>query len=132
MSLHSLKSLHTLEHGTPVHVAGWVRTTRQSRSILFIEIHDGSQFATTQCVIDADHSQYPVVSKLTIGSSVRIRGRLKTGLAGKHTHEIAIDSIIIEGMVASDYPLQKKRHSFEFLRTIPHLRPRSNTFYLCV
>ncbi|QIK86241.1 asparagine--tRNA ligase [Erysipelothrix sp. HDW6B] len=129
MSLHSLKSLHTLEHGTPVHVAGWVRTTRQSRSILFIEIHDGSQFATTQCVIDADHSQYSVISKLTIGSSVRIHGQLKTGLTGKHKHEIAIDTIIVEGMADSDYPLQKKRHSFEFLRTIPHLRPRSNTFY---
>ena len=105
--------------GDSVSVSGWIRTLRCSKSFGFIELNDGSSFKNLQIVIEEDKLEnYSEVSKLSVGSSVSVKGNLE------FTPEAKVE---IQGVSAPDYPLQKKRHSFEFLRTIPHLRPRTNS-----
>lgn len=111
-----------------VRISGWVRTIRASKAFGFIEVNDGSFFKNIQIVYDESLSNFQEVSKLSICSSIIIEGRLELTPKAKQPFEIKAKNIIIEGTSSSDYPLQKKRHSFEYLRSIAHLRPRSNTF----
>lgn len=115
--------------GQSVSVNGWVRTLRTSKNFGFIEINDGSFFKNIQIVFEEDKiSNYAEVSKLNVGSALRISGRLEVTPNAKQPFEIKAENIEIEGTSTPDYPLQKKRHSLEFLRTMPHLRARTNTF----
>ena len=114
--------------GDSVSVSGWIRTLRCSKSFGFIELNDGSSFKNLQIVIEEDKLEnYSEVSKLSVGSSVSVKGNLEFTPEAKQTFELKASEVEIQGVSAPDYPLQKKRHSFEFLRTIPHLRPRTNS-----
>ncbi len=114
--------------GKTVTVSGWVRTLRASKNFGFIELNDGTFFKNIQIVIDAGMENYAEVSKLNVGAAVTVEGELVLTPEAKQPFEIHAAAVIIEGVSAPDYPLQKKRHSFEYLRTISHLRPRTNTF----
>lgn len=111
-----------------VTVAGWVRSVRASNAFGFMVINDGTCFGTIQAVMNSDLDNYKELSKVNVGAAVIIKGTLIATPDAKQAFEIQATSIEIEGDSASDYPLQKKRHGFEFLRTIAHLRPRTNTF----
>ena len=114
--------------GDSVSVSGWIRTLRCSKSFGFIELNDGSSFKNLQIVIEEDRLEnYSEVSKLSVGSSVSVKGNLEFTPEAKQPFELKASEVEIQGVSAPDYPLQKKRHSFEFLRTIPHLRPRTNS-----
>ena len=109
-------------------VAGWIRTERTSKNFGFIELNDGSFFKNLQIVIDANLDNFDKISKLSISSSIIVEGKLVETPSAKQPFEVQASKITIEGTSLQDYPLQKKRHSFEFLRSIAHLRPRSNSF----
>jgi len=111
-----------------VKISGWVRTLRASNAFGFIEVNDGSFFKNIQVVFQNNLDNFKELSKLPISSSITIIGILVETPDAKQPFEIQANEIIIEGLSHSDYPLQKKRHSFEYLRTIAHLRPRSNAF----
>lgn len=111
-----------------VSITGWIRTLRASNAFGFIEINDGSFFKNIQIVFDNKLENFKEISKLPISSSLKVVGTLVETPNAKQPFEIQAKEIIIEGMSDSDYPLQKKRHTFEYLRTIAHLRPRSNAF----
>lgn len=114
--------------GDSVSVSGWIRKLRCSKSFGFIELNDGSSFKNLQIVIEEDKLEnYSEVSKLSVGSSVSVKGNLEFTPEAKQPFELKASEVEIQGVSAPDYPLQKKRHSFEFLRTIPHLRPRTNS-----
>ncbi|HNT27512.1 MAG TPA: asparagine--tRNA ligase [bacterium] len=113
---------------TAVSVAGWVRTLRVSKNLGFIELNDGSFFSGVQIVFQDTLSNFEAVSKLGTGSAIAVTGTVVASPGKEQSFEIAATAIEIVGACDSDYPLQKKRHSFEYLRTIAHLRPRSNTF----
>ncbi|MPQ42185.1 asparagine--tRNA ligase [Clostridium tarantellae] len=121
---------HTNEYANKtVKISGWVRTLRASNAFGFIEVNDGSFFKNTQIVFDsAKIENFKEISKLPISSSITVIGTLIETPDSKQPFEIQAENIIIEGMSHSDYPLQKKRHTFEYLRSIAHLRPRSNAF----
>jgi len=115
--------------GKPVKISGWVRTIRDSKSFGFIEVNDGSYFKNIQVVFEEGRvDNFKEVARLGVGSSIVVEGDLVETPAAKQPFEIKASKIYIEGACPADYPLQKKRHSFEFLRTISHLRPRTNTF----
>jgi asparaginyl-tRNA synthetase len=108
---------------------GWVRTVRDSKTFGFIELNDGSFLKNLQIVFEEGKiANFKEIAKLSVGSSIRVRGVLVETSGAKQPFEIKASQIDIEGTCSADYPLQKKRHSFEFLRTIAHLRPRANTF----
>ena len=111
-----------------VAISGWIRTLRASNAFGFIEVNDGSFFKNIQVVFDNKLENFKYISKLPISSSIKVIGTLVETPEAKQPFEIQAKEIIIEGMSDSDYPLQKKRHTFEYLRTIAHLRPRSNAF----
>lgn len=112
-----------------ISVCGWVRTLRASAVFGFIEINDGSYLKNVQIVFEKDKiAEFEKVAKLGVGSAIRVLGKLILTPDAKQPFEINASEIIIEGESGGDYPLQKKRHSLEFLRTIPHLRARTNTF----
>ena len=112
-----------------VTVCGWVRTLRDSKSIGFIEINDGSCFKGVQIVFEAAKlANYKDIAKLNVGSAIKVTGKLILTPNANQPFEINADEISVEGFSTPDYPLQKKRHSLEYLRTIAHLRPRTNTF----
>ena len=111
-----------------VAVAGWVRTSRNSKDFAFIELNDGSFFKNLQVVCGTDLANFSELEKIPLGSSLEVSGRLVKSPASGQPFELKAEKIKIVSLAASDYPLQKKRHSFEFLRTIAHLRGRSNTF----
>ena len=111
-----------------VTISGWIRTLRASNAFGFIEINDGSFFKNIQVVFDEKLDNFKEISKLPISSSLTVKGTLVATPDAKQPFEIQAQEIIIEGLSNSDYPLQKKRHTFEYLRTIAHLRPRSNAF----
>ena len=118
-----------LKAGQTVTVAGWIKTSRESKNILFLELNDGSCFKNVQIIVEASKVEnYSDVSKLNVGSSVVVGGGVVLTPGAKQPFELNADSVVIEGASGSDYPLQKKSHSLEFLRTIPHLRARTNTF----
>lgn len=114
--------------GQTIDVCGWVRTIRDSKTFGFIELNDGTYFKSVQIVFDEKLSNFDQITHLNVGSSIRVKGKVILTPEMKQPFEIKADSIDIEGLSTPEYPLQKKRHSFEFLREIAHLRPRTNTF----
>ena len=111
-----------------VTVGGWVRSIRDSKTFGFMVLNDGSFFETLQVVYHDKMENFAEVSKLNVGAAVIVTGTLVATPQAKQPFEIQADEVQVEGASAPDYPLQKKRHSFEYLRTISHLRPRTNTF----
>ncbi len=109
-------------------VRGWIRTQRESKNFAFIELNDGSCFKNLQVVYGPELANFTEVTKFPLGTSLQVTGTLVTSPAAGQPFELKAAAIAVIGLSALDYPLQKKRHSFEFLRTIPHLRPRTNTF----
>ncbi len=109
-------------------VAGWIRSIRASSNFGFMVINDGTHFKTLQIVLNADLEGYKELSKLNVGSAIIAKGLLVETPGAKQPFELQATEVSVEGESAPDYPLQKKRHGFEFLRTIEHLRPRTNTF----
>ena len=111
-------------------VSGWVRTVRDSKAFGFIELNDGTFFKNLQIVLeDGVTENFAEAVKITLGSAIRATGELVLTPGMKQPFEIKASKVEVLGMCAPEYPLQKKRHTFEFLRTIAHLRPRTNTFY---
>jgi asparaginyl-tRNA synthetase len=119
----------TLTDGQQVSVSGWVRTVRDSKAFAFIELNDGSCFSNLQVVCDDTLPNFQEATKLTTGSSIIVSGRIVLTPQMKQPFELHAEALQVVGLADTDYPLQKKRHTFEFLRTIAHIRPRSNTFY---
>ncbi|TDT51889.1 asparagine--tRNA ligase [Fonticella tunisiensis] len=114
--------------GKEVKVSGWVRTVRDSKVFGFIELNDGSFFKNIQIVFDESLENFKEITKLSVSSSIVVEGILELTPGAKQPFEIKARKIVIEGTSTPEYPLQKKRHTLEYLRTIAHLRPRSNTF----
>ena len=115
--------------GRTLTVCGWIRTLRQSKTIAFIELNDGSCQRNLQIIAEADKLPgFEEIVKLNVGSAVIAIGTLVATPEAKQPFELHASVIEVEGRSTADYPLQKKRHSMEFLRTIAHLRPRTNTF----
>lgn len=111
-----------------VQISGWVKTLRDSKNFGFIEINDGSFFKNVQVVFTDRLTNFEDVKKLTISSSIIVKGKLVKTENAKQPFEIQATSVEIFNVGSTDYPLQKKRHTFEYLRTISHLRARTNTF----
>ena len=114
--------------GKDVMVEGWIRTLRDSKAFGFIELTDGTSFKTVQVVMDNDLENFSEVIKYPISTAIRVFGTVVASPGAKQSFEIKAKKIELEGLSNSDYPLQKKRHTLEYLRTIAHLRPRTNTF----
>ena len=120
--------LNTPENGASLTVCGWVKTIRDSKSFGFMELSDGSGFKGVQIVFEQDRiDNFEEISKLGVGSAVTVTGSLLLTPEAKQPFEIHADKVIVDGAAPSDYPLQKKRHTLEYLRTISHLRARTNT-----
>ena len=111
-----------------VTLEGWIRTNRDSGSIGFIELNDGTYFKNAQIVYNPNLNNHDEVSKLLTGSSIKVTGKFVLTPENKQPFEIQATEVEIDGTAEASYPLQKKRHTFEYLREIPHLRPRTNTF----
>ena len=111
-----------------VQVSGWVKTLRDSKNFGFIELNDGSFFNNVQIVFDNSLNNFEDIRKLSISSSIIVQGLVVKTENAKQPFEIKANNIVIQNLADLDYPLQKKRHSFEYLRTVAHLRPRTNTF----
>ncbi|WP_407312372.1 asparagine--tRNA ligase [Desulfosporosinus sp. SB140] len=111
-----------------IEISGWVRTIRTSKAFGFIEINDGSFFENIQVVFEESLTNFAEIGKLTISSALRIQGTLVPSPGAKQPFELKAEQIEVLALSTADYPLQKKRHTFEYLRTIAHLRPRTNTF----
>lgn len=111
-----------------ISIGGWVRSLRDSKAFGFIVLSDGTYFETLQVVYHDTMENFSEISKLSVGTALIIKGTLVATPEAKQPFEIQATEIVIEGASSPDYPLQKKRHSFEYLRTISHLRPRTNTF----
>jgi len=114
--------------GKDIEVCGWVRTLRDNNHFGFIELNDGSFFKSIQVVFTEELENFAEIAKFGVGSAIRVQGVLVESQGKGQSVEIAAKSIALEGEAPSEYPLQKKRHGFEFLREIAHLRPRTNTF----
>lgn len=115
--------------GKEIEVGGWVRTIRDSKVLGFIELNDGSFFKNLQVVFeDGVIDNFKEVCKINVGSAIVCRGTLVATPEARQSFELKAAEITLEGDCPGDYPLQKKRHSMEYLRTIAHLRPRTNTF----
>ena len=114
--------------GTVIKVQGWVRTVRDQKKFAFVEVNDGSSLTGIQVVIEEDAASFPVVQQLSTGAAVEVSGTLVKSLGKGQKYEVkAMELKLVGDCPADTYPLQKKRHSQEFLRTIAHLRPRTNT-----
>ena len=111
-----------------IQVGGWVRSNRDSKTFGFIVLHDGTFFETLQIVYHDTQANFAEIAKINVGAAILVKGTLVATPEAKQPFEIQASEIILEGASAPDYPLQKKRHSFEYLRTISHLRPRTNAF----
>ena len=109
-------------------IEGWVRGLRDSKTFGFIELNDGTFFKNVQIVFNDSISNFEEIKKLTLSSSIKVLGKFILTENAKQPFEIQATKIEIESISDNNYPLQKKRHSFEYLRTIAHLRPRTNTF----
>ena len=114
--------------GNKVTVGGWVRSVRDSKTFGFIVVNDGTFFEPLQVVYHDTMENFARISRLNVGAAIVVTGTLVATPDAKQPFEIQADSIEVEGESTPDYPLQKKRHSMEYLRTITHLRPRTNTF----
>ena len=109
-------------------VKGWVRTKRDSKGFSFIEVNDGSCLANIQVIADADLQNYDDIRKITTGAAVSIAGDLTPSQGKGQKWEIQAKTVTVISEAPDSFPLQKKRHSDEFLRTIAHLRPRTNKY----
>jgi len=117
--------------GKEVTIGGWIRTTRASKGVGFIELNDGSYFRSVQVVFDGDLNaglSFDETAKLGVGACLTVMGQIVESPGAKQPFELKATTILLEGACPNTYVLQKKRHGFEFLRTIAHLRPRTNTF----
>ncbi|MDD6315605.1 MAG: asparagine--tRNA ligase [Clostridia bacterium] len=114
--------------GKQVSLSGWVRTARDVKACAFIELNDGSVVRNLQVVVPADSAFYKLAAGLNVGTAVTVRGIVNASPNAQQAVELTADTVLVEGECPADYPLQKKRHSMEYLRTIQHLRPRTNTF----
>ena len=111
-----------------ISVGGWVRSNRDSQSFGFVVINDGSFFEPLQVVYHDTMENFAAITKINVGAALIVKGTLVPTPEAKQPFEIQATEVIVEGDSTPDYPLQKKRHTMEYLRTIPHLRPRTNTF----
>ena len=111
-----------------VSIGGWVRSVRASKAFGFIVVSDGTYFETLQVVYHDNMANFAEISKLNVGAAIIVKGTLVATPDAKQPFEIQAIEVAVEGPSAPDYPLQKKRHTLEYLRTITHLRPRTNTF----
>ncbi len=111
-----------------VTIGGWVRSIRDSKTFGFIVVNDGTFFEPLQVVYSDNLDNFETISKLNVGSAIIAKGKIVATPQAKQKFEMQAEEIVIEGASTADYPLQKKRHTFEYLRTISHLRPRTNTF----
>ena len=111
-----------------VTVSGWIRSNRDSKAVGFITLSDGTCFQTIQLVYGSGLDSFENIAKMGVGTAVIASGRIVLTPGARQPFEMQVEQLELEGASPSDYPLQKKRHSFEFLRTIPHLRGRTNTF----
>ena len=109
-------------------IEGWVKTVRDSKTFGFIELNDGTFFKNVQIVFTDKLENFDEVKKLTLSSAIKVAGTFVLTQNAKQPFEIQADKIEVESLSDNSYPLQKKKHSFEYLRTISHLRPRTNTF----
>lgn len=114
--------------GKEVTVGGWIRSIRDSKTFGFIVVNDGTFFEPLQIVYSDKLENFEQISKLNVGSAIVARGTIVATPGAKQPFEMQAEEVFVEGASTADYPLQKKRHSFEYLRTISHLRPRTNTF----
>lgn len=122
-----LKEYESFEN-KEIRLMGWIRTNRSNKNIGFIELNDGTTFKNVQVVYEKTLSNFEEVEKYTISSAIDVVGKVVLTPNSKQPFEILATQIVLNADSDRDYPLQKKRHSFEYLRTIAHLRPRSNTF----
>lgn len=125
------KIVHVLQQEPPrsgVRVKGWVRTVRDSKTLVFLEVNDGSCFASIQAVCPANLANFEQLRHLSTGSAVEVVGELVHSPASGQKVELQAAQVIVVGQADASFPLQKKRHGYEFLRTIAHLRARTNTF----
>ena len=111
-----------------IELEGWVKTNRDNGSIGFVEFNDGTYFKSVQLVYNIDCKDHETLSSLRTGEAIRVVGQVKLTPENKQPFEVLVSECELEGKCDDDYPLQKKRHSFEFLREIAHIRPRANTF----
>ena len=114
--------------GKTVEVGGWVRSVRASKSFGFIVVNDGTFFTPLQVVYHDNMENFAEISKLNVGAAILVRGTLVETPEAKQPFEVQAETVTVEGASTPDYPLQKKRHTVEFLRTMTHLRPRTNLF----
>ena len=111
-----------------VRLGGWVRTLRDNKHFGFIELNDGSFFKGIQIIFNEDLPNFEDIAKLLTGAAITVYGKLVESQGTKQAFEVVANEIIVEGIAPDDYPLQKKRHGFDTLRSMAHLRPRTNTF----
>ncbi len=111
-----------------IQIEGWIRNSRASKAFGFLEVNDGTFFKGIQVIYEENLENFKEIEKLGLSSAIIVKGTLVETPGAKQPFEIKATNIEIEGHSPSDYPLQKKRHTMEYLRTIAHLRPRSNTF----
>ena len=131
MKLTSIKELYRQTGkyvNEKVTVGGWVRNNRDSKTFGFLVVNDGTFFETLQVVYGEKLSNFEEITKLNIGAAVIVTGTIVATPGAKQPFEMQADEVAVEGPSTADYPLQKKRHTFEYLRTISHLRARTNTF----
>jgi asparaginyl-tRNA synthetase len=114
--------------GSEVKLSGWIRTNRNNGAVGFIELNDGSYFKNAQLVYQQALSDFDMMTKLGTGTAISVTGKLVKTSTNKQPFELQVLGIIVVGSAPESYPLQKKRHGFDFLREIAHLRPRTNTF----
>ena len=131
MELTNIKDLFRKKEsyaGKKVTVGGWVRSNRDSKTFGFLVVNDGSFFEPLQVVYSDQLADFAAIAKIGVGAAVIVTGTIVVTPGAKQPLEMQAEEVVVEGASPSDYPLQKKRHSFEYLRTISHLRARTNTF----
>lgn len=131
MELTDIKELYRNREeyiGKEITVGGWVRSNRDSKNFGFLVINDGTFFEPLQVVYGEKLSNFQEICKTNVGAALVIKGTIVATPEAKQPFEMQAAEVFVEGPSAADYPLQKKRHSFEYLRTISHFRPRTNTF----
>lgn len=111
-----------------IQIQGWIRTNRKGKNVGFIELNDGTYFRNAQCVYSSELSNADDIAKYNTGTAVTISGKFKATPDGRQPFEIDVTDVVLEGECGADYPLQKKRHSYEYLRDIAHLRVKTNSF----
>ena len=114
--------------GKKVTLEGWVRNNRNQSNFGFIDFNDGTYFKSLQLVYDKDNKDFDMISKIKVGSALRVEGTIIKSEGKNQSHEMKLDTVEVLGDCSDDYPIQPKRHTREFLREVAHLRPRTNLF----